>query len=338
MSGESFNPLGVEKGEKKFGYVNIVDTVAAKFDMPVGVVNGVKDGPTLAVTGGLYPTEYCGVESASRLYQLINPEELSGRFITIPVMNMSSFRFRVPGLNLSSSSTSPIDTGRINSSFPGDPDGRPTQVLAYKAFNILSKANYHVDFRGGDLNESHLVHTICLRVGMEIDETCETMAKVFGLKYVLPGTPEIGHTSPGTMIYELINAGVASIISESGLGYREQPLEEFINLHVQGTLNIMKHFSMLEGEPTKPKDQRYLNMEWQRVRAPMSGVWTAIADQGDILKDGEVLGLIKDLDGSVLSEVTAPVDGVVHTMFPRRVIHKNNPLYFLLKIEEPTGW
>ena len=67
MSGESFDPLKVKKGEKKFGYVSIVDTVAATFEMPVGVVNGVNDGPTLAVTGGLYPTEYCGVESASRL-------------------------------------------------------------------------------------------------------------------------------------------------------------------------------------------------------------------------------------------------------------------------------
>lgn len=338
MSGDGYDPFQVKKGEKRFGYVPIVDTVAAKFDMPVGVVNGVNDGPTLAVTGGLYPTEYCGVESASRLYQLINPEELSGKFITIPSMNMNALQFRVPGLNLTSSSTTPVDRGRINSSFPGDPEGRPTQVLAYKTFNILSKADYHIDFRGGDLNESHLVHTIVLRTGKEIDKTSETMAKVFGFEYVLPSTPEIGHTRPGTMIYELEEAGVASIISESGLGYREQPLEEFIQGHIDGTVNLLKHFGMLKGEPTKPKNQKYLNTEWQRVNAPISGIWTAIADYGDILEEGDVLGRITDLDGSVLSEVKAPISGIVHTMFPRRVIHKNDPLYFLLKIEELTGY
>jgi hypothetical protein len=60
-------------------------------------------------------------------------------------------------------------------------------------WQILKKCDYHVDFRGGDLPESHLVHTIYLNLEKEIDKTCEEMAKVFGLEYVLPGTPEIGH-------------------------------------------------------------------------------------------------------------------------------------------------
>jgi len=338
MSGERYEPLKVKKGSKKFGYINVVDNVSAKFDMPVGVVNGALDGPTLAVTGGLYPTEYCGVESAARLYQLINPEELSGRFITIPVINMSTFQFRTPMFNLVSSSTTPLDSGRINSSFPGNPDGRPTEVLAHKVFNILSKADYHVDFRGGDFPESHLVHTIYLRSGGEIDKTSEIMAQAFGFDLVLPSIPEIGHTSPGTLIYELVKAGVASIISESGLGYRQQPLEEFIQLHINGTVNLMKHFGMLDGEPEKPEKQNYLDMEWVRVSAPIPGVFTAIADYGNILMEGEAIGRITDLDGSTLAEITSPIDGTVHTMFPRRVVHKKDTLYTLLKIDKPTGW
>ena len=53
----SFDPFSVLKGSKKFGYINVINTPAAKFDMPVGVINGSLDGPTLTVTGGLYPTE-----------------------------------------------------------------------------------------------------------------------------------------------------------------------------------------------------------------------------------------------------------------------------------------
>jgi predicted deacylase len=337
MPQNGFKPFKVERNGKQFGYVNVIDNVAASFNMPVGVVNGKKEGPTLLVTGGLYPTEYCGVESASRLYQLINPEELSGRFITIPVINISSFQFRAP-MNLRSTGVSPIDRGLINSSFPGDPEGKPTQVLAYKVFQILAKANYHVDFRGGDLPESHLVHTIHLKIGKPVDEVALEMAKVFGFEYVLPGLPEIGHTSPCTMIYEAMNAGVASIISESGLGYREQPLEEFIELHIKGTLNLMKYYGMIEGEPERPKDQRFLDMNWCRVSSPAPGVFQAIADYGDILNKGEVIGLIKDLDGSVISEVKSPINGVVHTMYPKRVVHVNESLYTLLEINEPTGW
>jgi predicted deacylase len=332
-----FKPLEVKKGEKGFGYVKVLDNRAVKAAMPVGVVNGGEPGPTLIVSGGLYPTEYCGVEAASRLYQLIEPEGLKGRFITVPVVNMPVFRFRTRWLNLRSSVT-PFDGLNINVVFPGDPEGTPTRAVAHALFRLVEAADYHVDFRGGDLPESHLDHTIYLKIGKPIDETCETMAKAFGLRYVLPGTPEIGHTSPGTLIYEAVAAGTSSIISEAGLGYLTQPLEEFVMAHVDGTVNLLKHFGMLEGEPKKPEWQRFLDMEWQGVTAPIAGVFTALADQGDIPEEGEVVGRITDLDGSVLAEVTAPIKGVVHSMFPRRVVYPGDRLYTMLKIGEETGF
>jgi len=332
-----FEPLEVKSGEKAFGYVKVLDNLAAKVEMPVGVVNGQESGPTLMVTGGLYPTEYCGVEAASRLYQLIKPGELKGLFITVPVVNMPVLRFRTRWLNLRSSIT-PFDGGNINSAFPGDPNGTPTSVVAHTLFQLIKESDYHVDFRGGDLPESHLDHTIYLKIGEQIDETSETIAKAFGLRYVLPGTPEIGHTSPGTLIYEAVNTGVASIISEAGLGYRTQPLEEYIMAHVDGTLNLLRHFGMLKGEAERPETQRFLGLEWRSVRAPVAGVFTAIADQGDVSEEGEVIGRITDLDGSVLAEVRAPVTGVVHSMFPRRVVYPGDRLYTLLEIGEPTGW
>lgn len=203
---------------------------------------------------------------------------------------------------------------------------------------MIKETDYHIDFRGGDLPESHLDHTIYLRINEPIDETCETMAKVFGLRYVLPGTPEIGHTSPGTLIYEAVSEGVASIISEAGLGYRTQPLEKFIMAHVEGALNLLRHFGMIEGEIKKPDEQRFLDMEWQPVVSPVAGIFEAVVDQGDTPEQGEVIGRVKDLDGSVLAEVAAPVTGVVHSMFPRRVVYQGDRLYTILRVGEETGW
>jgi predicted deacylase len=332
-----FDPMKVGKNQKKFGYIDVVDNVAARYNMPIGVVNGAKEGPTFLVTGGLYPTEYYGLESASRLYQEIDPEKLSGRFIAIPCINMYALQFRGP-MKLYSTGRNPTDMLSLNQSFPGDENGKPSQVNAKRVHDILQKSDYHIDFRGGDLTESHLQHTIYNKIGSELDDVAETMAKVAGYEYVLPGTPEIGHTSPGTMIHAAMSAGCASIITEAGLGYREQPLEMYIQAHIDATYNIMKHFGMLEGKPVKPKKQYYLDMEWVRVPSPGPGIFIAIADQGDILKEGQVIGLIKGLDGSVLHEVISPVDGVVHTMFPRRVVHVRDGLYTLLKISEETGY
>lgn len=337
MVKEFFDPFNVGVGEKKFGYVSVLDTVAISFDMPVGVVKGVESGPTLAITGGLYPTEYAGVEAASRLYQDVQPKDLKGTLIVIPVMNMPVFQFRTPWLNLRSSIT-PFDGGAINSMFPGSPTGRPTQVLCNKVMEILTKADYHVDYRGGDLPESHLVHTIYPRIGKEIDATCETMAKVFGLEYVLPGTPEISHTGKGAMIYELVTRGVASIISESGLGYNTMPSEEEIQPHITGTKNLMKYFGMIEGEIVKPKAQRFLDMKWNRVPAIKPGLFTAIADQGHILSKDQIIGRITNLDGSLVEEIKSPIEGVVHTMYPRKVVYPGDTLYMILKIDALTGW
>ena len=337
MPQTSFDPYKIAKNKKEFGYIEVVDNVAASYKMPVGVVNGASDGPTLVVTGGLYPTEYYGLESAARLYQEIDPAQLVGRFISIPCINMYGLQFRGP-MKLISTGRNPVDMLNINNSFPGDENGKPSQVNAKRVYDILSKADYHIDFRGGDLPESHLQHTIYDKLGDELDEVAETMAKAAGFKYVLPGTPEIGHTSPSTMIYEAMKSGCASIITEAGLGYREQPLEKYIQAHIDATYNIMKQFGMMEGEPVKPETQHFLDMEWVRVPSPGPGIFIAHADHGDILKQGQVIGLIKDLDGSILHEVKSPIDGIVHTMYPRRVVHVNDGLYTLLRINGKTGW
>jgi len=338
MAEKYFDPFRIKKGKKRFGYISVVSSLAAKIDMPVCVINGSSDGPTFAVTGGLFPTEYAGVEAAARLYQLIDPEDLSGRLVIVPAVNLPCLQFRTPWFNLTQS-ISPMDGLSINSVFPGDPQGTVTRVVAHKLFNeIVLKSNYHVDLRGGDLNESHLVHTIYAIIGKDIDKTCEEMAKVVGFEYVLPGTPEIGHTGKGTLIYEAVTRGVPSIITESGLGYRTQPSEDEITPHVEGVKNLLKHLGMIEGKPIRPKNQRFLDMAWQRVRAPVAGTFHAIADQGDIVKEGQLLGRITDIDGSELSRIVSPVDGVVHDMYPRRLVYSGDGLYTLLNVAEPTGW
>jgi predicted deacylase len=358
MLKKPFNLSEVKRGTKEFGYLSIVDSLAAKIDIPVGVVNGSSNGHTLAVTAGLFGHEYCGIEAASRLYQQVRPENLSGRLLIVPVVNVPCLQFRTPWFNLARS-VSPLDGLNVNPLFPGDPGeseakavtyrqyatvpgdptGSVTKVLAYRLFHdIILQSDYHVDLRGGDLDESHMVHTVFLRIGEEIDEKCEEMAKAFGFDYVLPGTPRIGHTSRGTLIHEAVTRGIPSIISESGLGYRTQPLEQYVMLHVTGVTNLMKHLGMITGEPVKPKDQKFLNPTWYWIPAPVAGMFHAVADQGDLVKHDQLLGRLTDLDGSELCQIVSPIDGVVHCMFPRRLVAPGDDVYTLLEIAGPTGW
>ena len=230
-----------------------------------------------------------------------------------------------------------MDGKNITSTFPGRPDGSATEVLAYRLFNdLILKSDYHVDLRGGELLESHLAHTIFLQDAGKLNRILREMGTVFGLPYCLTSRMDISHTQPGTLAYEAIKQGVPSIISESGLGYNTQPSDEEVDGHVIGVLNLLKHFGMLPGTPKIPGQQCYLEPDRLRVLAPVSGIFKHIPDQGDLVKSGELIGTITDLDGEILSEIHAPRDAVVHEMMPRRLVYIGDRIYSLAVIGNPV--
>ncbi len=326
--GEDFEPLQVPAGEKQFAYRSIIDSPAVKLEMPVGVIRGTEEGPTLVVTGGLYATEYSGVEAASRLYRDVEAEGMKGRLILVPVVNMSAFQFRTPMFNLHAG-ISPMDGKDLNGVFPGSPDGTLTEILAWHLFNeLIIKSDAHIDLRGGDLAESHLVHSIHPTSGDErVVRVSEEMSRACGYEYYQPRMPR-----ERSLVYEASIAGVPSIITQSGLGYKTQPDEEFIELHIQAVTNVMKYLEMIPGAPVMPQNQRLLAMDFDQVRAKVPGVFQGFVDQGDILTAGQKLGVVTDLDGSVLDELVSPIDGVVHELLVRRVVFHGDLLYNLVKI------
>ncbi|MCB0030858.1 MAG: succinylglutamate desuccinylase/aspartoacylase family protein [Anaerolineales bacterium] len=329
MKRANFDPAAVPPGQKDWGYVDILDTLAIKFDMPVMVLHGQQPGPTFTVTAGLYPLEFCGVEAAARLYQQVDPAQLKGKLVIIPVVNMPVFQFRTPMFALTQS-LSPMDGMDITKTFPGDPAGSATQVLAYRLFHdFILGSDYHVDLRGGELLESHLAHTIYLQGTPDLDSTLHEMGTIFGLPYCLSSRDDISHTQPGTLVYEAIARGIPSIISESGLGYNTQPSEEEVAGHVTGVLNLLKHYGMLPGTPEIAAPQHYLQPDRIRVLAPGAGIFKHVPDQGEFVREGELIGTICDLDGAILHKILAPCDAVVHEMMPRRLVYQGDRIYSL---------
>ena len=327
---EAFDPYEVAAGEKQFVYQNIIRNDAVRVDMPIGVINGAERGPTLVVTGGIYATEYCGIEAASRMYRDFEPKNIKGRAIIIPVVNMPSFQFRTPMFNLVAG-ISPMDGKDVNGAFPGDPNGSVTEVLAHCLFSkIITKADYHIDLRGGDLPESHVVHSIHpANASDEVNRISRAMSRACGYEYFQARKPR-----PGSLIYEASQAGVPSIITQSGLGYKTQPNEEYIGLHILAVTNVMKHLEMMGGLPTRPKNQREFKIQFDRVFATKSGIFQGTADQGTILRKGQSIGRITGLDGSTLEELHSPIDGVVHELLVRRVVFQGDQLYNLVQFAD----
>jgi uncharacterized protein len=326
---KTYAPFDVPSGTKQFTYENIINNDAVRMDMPLGIINGAKDGPSLIVTGGLFATEYSGVEAASRVYRGTDPAKLSGRLIIIPVITYDAFQFRSPMFALTSG-VSPRDGKSLNGVFPGNKDGSPTEVLAHYVFNdLVMKSDYHIDLRGGDLAESHVVHSIHPNnASAEVTRVSEEMSRACGFEYF-----QARDVDPRSLVHEASQRGIPSIITQCGLGFKTQPEEDFINFHIQAVNNNMKHFGMLAGAKEIHPNQKEFTVGFDQLRASVGGTFQGIADQGDILKKGQLIGRVTGLDGSVLEELHSPIDGVVHELLVRRVVFQGDLLYNLVQIK-----
>ena len=126
-----FLRLPYSRDDAAWGSVMIAITV---------VKNG--DGPTALLTGGNHGDEYEGPIALFDLARSLRAEDVSGRFIIIPMMNQPAFA--------AGTRTSPIDRGNLNRSFPGRPDGSVTEKIAdYFQRVLLPMADVVLDFHSG---------------------------------------------------------------------------------------------------------------------------------------------------------------------------------------------
>ncbi|MBT8061120.1 MAG: hypothetical protein KJO85_00450, partial [Gammaproteobacteria bacterium] len=160
----------------------------------------------------------------------------------------------------------------------------------------------------------------------EVNRVSRDMARACGFEYF-----QARDVDPKSLVYETSQIGIPSIITQCGLGYKTQPEEAFIDSHILAVTNNMKYLNMIDGEPLMPDSQREFTVDFDQLRATTCGVFQGIADQGDIISTGQLLGRVTGLDGAVLEELYSPIDGVVHELLVRRVVFQGDLLYNLVQ-------
>src|SRR5690606_33692139 len=92
---------------------------------PVLVLNGRTPGPTLCLTGAVHGDEINGIEIIRQVFFGIDPEEISGVLVGVPIVNQLGFRRASRYLP---------DRRDLNRYFPGNPGGSSASRIAYKFF------------------------------------------------------------------------------------------------------------------------------------------------------------------------------------------------------------
>src|SRR5437762_13723209 len=77
------------RGEKAYGAIEVPAGSDAALTIPVFVANGAKPGPVLALVSGLHGTEYASIIALERVIERIDPAQLSGTVIVVPLVNVN---------------------------------------------------------------------------------------------------------------------------------------------------------------------------------------------------------------------------------------------------------
>src|ERR1700746_3581619 len=186
---------------------------------PVISIAGAKPGPVLFVNAGVHGGEYPAVEAVIRLGRTLDPKEISGTVILMPVLNLPAFRTRTPFV-------CPIDNVNPNRVFPGDPSGSYSEQMTHALINeFVVRADAYIDLHGGDIPEALVPFAICRsEAGLtdskarDVAARSKEIAMAFGLPYVLRVSKPV-QPSKGQSSYAGAAArGVPAILAVAGGG------------------------------------------------------------------------------------------------------------------------
>lgn len=231
--------------------------------IPITIIaNG--SGPTVAMIGGCHGDEYEGPVTLLRLAEELKTNDIQGRLILIPCLN-------VPAIE-AQSRLSPLDQVNLNRAFPGERNGTVSYKIAdFLTRNILEISDVVLDLHSGgkSLNVAPLaaVHFLAdrdlqqkaeeimiafgapnsLRINEKddrgmMDTTVEKMGKIFV-------TTELGGGGTATAeSLEIAHTGCRNVLSVTGLISDEVTLRatRMLELPDSDCFVIAKDYGLLE--------------------------------------------------------------------------------------------
>src|SRR5438034_6833271 len=277
------------------------DAGLEKYRWPYLAISGAADGPTVLITAGIHAAEYTGVEAAIRLGRALDPSDVRGTIVIMPVLNRPGFYERSIYVN-------PEDNDNLNRLFPGKADGTWGERFAHRLLTeIITKCDYAIDLHAGDLIED-LVPFVIYRETQNaaLDERIQAMANAYGARWAVKSAPT--GERPGTLMAVAALNGIAAMLAESG--GRGQLIEEDVARHVTGVTNILRTIGAISGRPDRVEPPTVVkSFEW--LRSPVEGIFHCHVRVDQVVKARELVGEMTDLVGDPIAALTAPVSGVV---------------------------
>lgn len=269
---------------------------------------GKFDGPRVAMIGTQHGDEYNGMEVINRLMDKLNPETLSGSFVTVPVANPLAYNTagRITPSNVG------YENLNMNRVWPGDNQGLLTEKIVAELWsNIVENSDVILDMHEG--GKAFLAKYIHARGTEETERIVgDHIKKLYN--WFGQGIPVLsGIRTKSHMMGSLsIQAGLKNIpcigIELGGGGVL---WEEFVTIGIRGVKNIMIGLDMIQEEPAGQDLVQHVALESCWPKTYNGGFMYNNCELCSVVEKGELLGILKDTGGQFIEEIKAPYKSVI---------------------------
>jgi hypothetical protein len=291
-------------GQKAAGYLEVPAGSDPGTRIPVMVVRGSRPGPTLALVSGAHGTEYASIIALENLIQTIDPQEISGAVIIVPLVNLGSFEKKVPHVN-------PTDGKSMNRFYPGNPNGTQTERASWvMTKEVVEKCDYLIDLHGGDLDESLRPYSYWSKTGDErLDTASHGMVLAFGLDHIILVTDRPKDPNASRYLDSTASTrGKPAIAVEAGASGTTEP--DDVQALTDGCYNVMRFLKMLPGKAVPIEHPVWIG-KVSSVTSEAEGIFYPAVERGTYVAQGMKIGYVTDFFGKTIWEAHAPSAGVV---------------------------
>lgn len=249
-----------------------------------------RDGPRLVLVAGQHGNEWNGPWILHRLTHRLNPEQVHGTIVILPIANPLAFN---EGRRVSL-----VDSIDLNRTYGGRRPRKPTEYLGAILWDsFFSRADYLIDLHSGGPGE-YLPFASAVN-GKEL-----ALARALNLRYI--HTPQ--RTKSGFLVDTCQLSDIRAILIEVG-GGRSLDVQ-YHRAVLDGLSNFMRAVGMLEGEAI-PGPEPYVFERKDIVSSPCAGFFRPAVELGQRIEAGERLGTITPLLSENDVEITSPREGIV---------------------------
>lgn len=260
-------------------------------EMPLEVLCGDREGPTIWLSGAIHGDEVIGVEIVRQVLDRLEPAALAGQIIAAPIVNV--FGFVIESRYLP-------DRRDLNRSFPGSARGSLASRTARLFMDeVVARCDLGIDLHAGSDDRTNLPQVRC-----DLDDRqTRRLARAFAAPVTIHSRPRAG-----TLRAAALRAGKRVLLFEGGEPRRFSP--EAVATGVPGILRVLAELEMIDGVPAA-EGATLESRQTTWARAPRGGIVRLEVGLGERVERNALLASIGDPLGDHPEPVRAPIAGVV---------------------------